>query len=243
MKQNLIGPLAPAKRFSIAAAVLLPIVLAFAQPASAASCTTSNGLETLPGTGLGTISSAGCTIGHFSNPSVFNDSPAFVTPSNGSSLFNPSIYWFTWGGGLLTIQVETGNNGFGYDINFELGLKSGNTLNADKSLGSKLASNVVLWDNVAPTGGPNGPVNLFSGNLAAGDYVLDTYLGPCDPNHGACSQGTFNSTDPNFMVNFVGTGSSGQNETPLPAALPLFASGIGGLGFLGWRRKQKKLTA
>jgi hypothetical protein len=27
--------------------------------------------------------------------------------------------------------------------------------------------------------------------------------------------------------------------TPLPAALPLFASGLGGLGFLGWRRKRR----
>jgi hypothetical protein len=28
-------------------------------------------------------------------------------------------------------------------------------------------------------------------------------------------------------------------ETPLPAALPLFASGSALLGFLGWRRKRK----
>ena len=28
--------------------------------------------------------------------------------------------------------------------------------------------------------------------------------------------------------------------TPLPAALPLFASGLGGLGLLSWRRKRKK---
>jgi Bacterial regulatory proteins, luxR family len=28
-------------------------------------------------------------------------------------------------------------------------------------------------------------------------------------------------------------------QTPLPAALPLFATGIGGLGLLGWRRKRK----
>jgi hypothetical protein len=27
--------------------------------------------------------------------------------------------------------------------------------------------------------------------------------------------------------------------TPLPAALPLFASGVGALGLLGWRRKRK----
>jgi hypothetical protein len=29
------------------------------------------------------------------------------------------------------------------------------------------------------------------------------------------------------------------SQTPLPAALPLFATGIGGLGLLGWRRKRK----
>jgi hypothetical protein len=29
-------------------------------------------------------------------------------------------------------------------------------------------------------------------------------------------------------------------ETPIPAALPLFASGLGALGLLGWRRKRKK---
>jgi hypothetical protein len=32
-------------------------------------------------------------------------------------------------------------------------------------------------------------------------------------------------------------------ETPLPAALPLFATDLGGLGLLGWRRKRKALSA
>jgi hypothetical protein len=31
----------------------------------------------------------------------------------------------------------------------------------------------------------------------------------------------------------------GGGATPIPAALPLFATGIGGLGLLGWRRKRK----
>jgi hypothetical protein len=31
----------------------------------------------------------------------------------------------------------------------------------------------------------------------------------------------------------------GGTETPLPAALPLFASGLGALGVMGWRRKRK----
>jgi len=33
------------------------------------------------------------------------------------------------------------------------------------------------------------------------------------------------------------------SEVPLPAALPLFAGGLGGLGFLGWRRRRKERLA
>ena len=31
--------------------------------------------------------------------------------------------------------------------------------------------------------------------------------------------------------------------TPLPAALPLFASGLGAMGLFGWRRKRKNAAA
>jgi hypothetical protein len=34
--------------------------------------------------------------------------------------------------------------------------------------------------------------------------------------------------------------SSNEIVTPVPAALPLFATGLGALGLLGWRRKQRK---
>ncbi len=34
-------------------------------------------------------------------------------------------------------------------------------------------------------------------------------------------------------------GSPTTSATPLPAALPLFASGLGALGLLGWRKKRK----
>ena len=36
---------------------------------------------------------------------------------------------------------------------------------------------------------------------------------------------------------------TGQGETPIPGALPLFASGGGLLGFLSWRRKRKTARA
>jgi hypothetical protein len=42
--------------------------------------------------------------------------------------------------------------------------------------------------------------------------------------------------------NMAGTPQALGYLTPLPAALPLFATGIGGLGLLGWRRKQKAVA-
>jgi hypothetical protein len=45
----------------------------------------------------------------------------------------------------------------------------------------------------------------------------------------------------NIHTSFSGTGEirGFLAETPLPAALPLFATGLGALGLLGWRRKRK----
>jgi hypothetical protein len=47
--------------------------------------------------------------------------------------------------------------------------------------------------------------------------------------------------NPNGPLNARGTASF--SLVPLPAALPLFATGIGGLGLLGWRRRRKARTA
>jgi hypothetical protein len=56
-----------------------------------------------------------------------------------------------------------------------------------------------------------------------------------------------NPDDPYTIViaNFVWTYSveAVASPTPLPAALPLFASGLGVMGLLGWRRKRKKAGA
>jgi hypothetical protein len=43
----------------------------------------------------------------------------------------------------------------------------------------------------------------------------------------------------NFTQTFQILGP-GTSATPLPATLPLFATGLGALGLLGWHRKRKK---
>jgi hypothetical protein len=56
---------------------------------------------------------------------------------------------------------------------------------------------------------------------------------------------TLNSSGDFFLYAMVEAQSSATElgSTPLPAALPLFASGLGALGLLGWRRKRKNAAA
>jgi hypothetical protein len=71
--------------------------------------------------------------------------------------------------------------------------------------------------------------------------------GPFNPDLQGWARDQF--LDPDWLrvgTDIVGTGAfnfafslDGTAETPLPAALPLFASGAGMLGLLGWRRKRK----
>jgi hypothetical protein len=42
-----------------------------------------------------------------------------------------------------------------------------------------------------------------------------------------------------LVEGFIDTEFTDPSPTPLPAALPLFATGLGALGLLGWRRKKK----
>jgi len=44
-------------------------------------------------------------------------------------------------------------------------------------------------------------------------------------------------TDDTFLIS--GTGVAPVSNTPLPAILPLIATGLGALGLLGWRKKRK----
>jgi hypothetical protein len=93
-------------------------------------------------------------------------------------------------------------------------------------------------------------------NFTGTGTVLQTSGGNCSGK--TCLYGTFLATDGggfqfsnlNLTGELINTDGniqlvSGSEVTappvvtPLPAAFPLFATGIGGLGLLGWRRKRK----
>lgn len=87
-------------------------------------------------------------------------------------------------------------------------------------------------------------------NASTGDSIL--------PSIGSTTQSAEASLDPHIYIdpnfndpdltlalsqdldNVVGSPAA---ATPLPAALPMFATGLGALGLLGWRRKRKVLAA
>ena len=210
--------------FGLAFAVSAAVLAGGIERASAitATCsgeyTTANGTETSPFTDIGTVQS-GCEIGPFvadeGGGTNLTGTPATVGTSPKP---NPSIYQFEWTGGNLTIEELLGNNGSG-SIGVQVGLASNGLSSNNITLSSPLAS-VALTGN--PSSAPSYVINNM--NLAAGTYLLDNYLE--------------SSIDPNYAVLFAPVSS-----TPLPAALPLFAGGLGALGLLGWRRKRKAVAA
>ena len=71
-------------------------------------------------------------------------------------------------------------------------------------------------------------------------YTKDRYSGT--GGEAALAFPAFSNTNATLNYFFLGGNillEPGGGAAPLPAALPLFASGLGGLGLLGWRRKRK----
>jgi fibronectin-binding autotransporter adhesin len=83
-----------------------------------------------------------------------------------------------------------------------------------------------------------GPVTHWQGvtftGLLSGDYQF-TWIPIANPT----AQWDIINNNMNGVFSLSGSVVNGDGTTPLPAALPLFASGIGGLGLLSWRKRRK----
>jgi len=138
---------------------------------------------------------------------------------------------------------------FGVITAFAL-LASATSLQAETLLGIGTDANGIHIDTINPQTGATNLVVPFaplfnsyipssfvaSGNSlytileipALGSYLVDINT----------TSWTSNSSVP-LLSGFGALAVSTGGETPLPAALPLFATGLGCLGLLGWRRKRK----
>jgi hypothetical protein len=102
--------------------------------------------------------------------------------------------------------------------------------------------NVLYQINTATSDNYSGTLDLLVGQqyqvvMTADAFVqqtTDTLLASADP--------TF-TLDPAYDSEAELIFSPGIGSAPLPASLPLFASGLGALGFLGWRRKRRAEAA
>jgi probable HAF family extracellular repeat protein len=122
-------------------------------------------------------------------------------------------------------------------------------------VGLGLSGQAVLYSNGIyttlndpPGGFGTEPIDINNLGQISGSYTYG------NASHGFLySNGIYTNIDfplgggPNFagginnMSQIVGSAYSNDNgsTTPLPAALPLFATGLGALGLLGWHRKRK----
>lgn len=88
-------------------------------------------------------------------------------------------------------------------------------------------------DSISPSIDTSAPTFLLLNWLGIDTVTFQTSGGVENPNFccGGDVQGSRQFALDNVSVEL--------NPTPLPAALPLFATGLGALGLLGWRRKRK----
>ena len=86
-------------------------------------------------------------------------------------------------------------------------------------------------------------VTLFNGNLVGMSYV-GTIIEPTKSFELFLAGSIYDYSElPNAGNNASGTITESPATVPLPSTLPLFATGLGALGLLGWRRKRKAQAA
>ena len=165
---------------------------------------------------------------------------AATSPVNFFTASPASYCGYCWG----TLGNETASgtitaNFYFTNVTVQSGSTSANALYQAKYGGTELgcsdsgsgSTDCVDWGVTTPPSSYGAYNTTLAINLTNGDLLDITLLSAED--WSITPQITFQLSVPN--------GDLGQ--TPLPGALPLFASGLGALGLLGWRRKRKTAAA
>ena len=222
------------KRTLLAAPMLVAAIIYSAQANATTISQTLGGVDFMSGTkvGAGTFNTTSA-----GEPPPFN---AFI----GSDVSGPnfSASWtFSYGAIADTITGATLEIGL---LDADSSAAPGNTVSSYTiSVGSNVVDLTALlntameadaglnsyeyWDTITL---PNSALSLLAGGSPRVSLTLQ------GPGLGVLGTTTYNGAALDFStiaIDTVGT------ATPLPAALPLFATGLGAMGLLGWRRKRK----
>jgi hypothetical protein len=120
-----------------------------------------------------------------------------------------------------------------------------NGSNPSVTLILKLSPAVEITGYSTPSTTSPFSIGTFGSSTCGTDFCINvqTFFNPLSPGPYSENLGvpfTISGFDPTASIPLNGTGVS---PVPLPAALPLFATGLGALGLLGWRRKRKAQAA
>jgi hypothetical protein len=212
----------------LGATPMLAAVLAYSAPAQATTISqTLGGIDFANGQ---TVAAGTFNTVSASQPAPFN---AFI----GSDVVGPN-FSATWTFSYGTTDTISG-------ATLEIGLLDGDSAAPGSQVASYSIGGIDLTSllNTAmeATPGANSvevyytitlPSSTFS-ILASGSPTVSLMLQ--GPGLGVLGTTPFNGAALDFSTITIDT----VTATPLPAALPLFATGLGALGLLGWRRKRK----
>jgi hypothetical protein len=169
--------------------------------------------------------------------------------------------------GLMAIAAVFGwsppANASTYNVSFTIdGVSVTGTIMTDcDSCTLSLNTDFVSWSFTlngitSIAGGPSGVTITGTSVLSAssGDIIFDPTVSGTDTFASGSNSLEMEAGKLTLIDSVIGGGSEFERRstaaiiarsavTPLPAALPLFATGLGGLGLLGWRRKRKAQAA
>ena len=174
----------------------------------------------------------------------FGTVPIGGTPSYVGSSLDASTS-FSFGGGLYLVS--------GISVGDQSGLSVGDTvaLTSPVVYGSGNSGSTSLiksWTDALGTFTET--LTSFTANRSVANAITITFAGTLS-GPGGLSQSAFailaasqvGGPGTNIGWSLTNTSVSQPAFTPLPASLPLFAAGLGGLGLLGWRKKRRRNNA
>jgi hypothetical protein len=181
----------------------------------------------------------GVTVGSFSGFTMsFTDAPSVLA-------YMPSIGNFAPLNGNVLNPISTVSGGFGGEtlgLEFNVDFSDAGLLPGTSGLpfGNLILAN--LNGAQAPLNGLTvrqllGDTNIL---LSGGTSVIT--IADLGTLVGLVNGSFFDGTPQQFAQDHL-VAPEISSETPIPGALPLFASGLGALGLLGWRRKRKNAAA